>query len=237
VARAGSDQTITLPADSVTLNGSASSDSDGSIASYAWTQTSKPDGASDAVIGSPANVSTAVGGLTAKGKYTFQLKVTDNDAAESMDAVDVTVKAAPVIKTVNVSVGANPFTTSSTTVDFRPDFSFTGEGAAYFNASDITYTLSSTGDDPSEIKPEAELEIYGGVIPANIYADVDTPTFTQIFYYNGQEIGRRSVVFVCFVFGPSFAEFGFMYDDNVNWNEIDSIPAVNLQQISKQVTE
>jgi hypothetical protein len=60
-----------MPADSVTLDGSASSDSDGSIASYAWMQISKPDGALDTEINNPANVSTTVSGLTAKRKYTF----------------------------------------------------------------------------------------------------------------------------------------------------------------------
>src|SRR5205085_2322998 len=42
VANAGSNINITLPTNSTTLNGSASSDPDGTIATYAWTKTSGP---------------------------------------------------------------------------------------------------------------------------------------------------------------------------------------------------
>ena len=42
VANAGTDQTITLPINSVTINGSGSSDPDGSISTYLWTKISGP---------------------------------------------------------------------------------------------------------------------------------------------------------------------------------------------------
>ncbi|MDQ6608725.1 MAG: PKD domain-containing protein, partial [Bacteroidota bacterium] len=42
VANAGSDQTITLPVDSVLLNGNLSFDPDGTIVSYQWTKISGP---------------------------------------------------------------------------------------------------------------------------------------------------------------------------------------------------
>src|SRR5215204_3803986 len=82
---AGTAQTITLPASSVTLTGSGS-DPDGSIASYAW---SKIAGGT-ATINSPSSASTTVTGLV-QGSYTFRLTVTDNQGATGTSDVNVTV--------------------------------------------------------------------------------------------------------------------------------------------------
>src|SRR5581483_8333564 len=57
IARAGADQTITLPANSVTLNGTAASDTDGVITGYHWRQLNGP---SQSNIGTPNQTSTTV---------------------------------------------------------------------------------------------------------------------------------------------------------------------------------
>jgi hypothetical protein len=98
VANAGPDQTITLPTNSVTLNGSGN-DPDGSVASYSWTQVSGP---SSAAIASPSQASTTVNNLV-QGTYQFQLKVTDNFGAAGTDAVNVIINA-------NTSIGAGTTT-------------------------------------------------------------------------------------------------------------------------------
>jgi len=91
VADAGQDVFMVLPNNSATLDGSASSDPDGSIASYSWTLISGP--AQHTI----ANASAAVTGLSnlVQGVYTFQLEVTDNVGATSTDTVIITVNAAP----------------------------------------------------------------------------------------------------------------------------------------------
>ncbi|MFT3825519.1 MAG: PKD domain-containing protein [Chitinophagaceae bacterium] len=91
VANAGSDITITLPASTATLNGSASNDPDGSIATYAWSYVSGP---TQYTITSSSAVSTTVTGLAA-GTYTFKLTVTDNSGASSSATVKVIVNPAP----------------------------------------------------------------------------------------------------------------------------------------------
>lgn len=92
VAHAGSAQTITLPVNSVHLNGMASSAPSGTIISYEWTRVSGPS----VVSFSPANaVQTTVGSLSV-GTYVFQLKVTDSNGKSATASVTVTVKAAPV---------------------------------------------------------------------------------------------------------------------------------------------
>ncbi|ACU61176.1 PKD domain-containing protein [Chitinophaga pinensis] len=91
VANAGSAVTITLPTSTVTLDGKASSDADGSIAKYAWKKVSGPNGGA---ITTPAAVKTTITGLTA-GTYVYALTVTDNDGASATANVTITVKAAP----------------------------------------------------------------------------------------------------------------------------------------------
>ncbi len=68
LANAGSNQTITLPTSSVTLNGGGST---GTISSYLWTQVSGPNAST---INSPSAVSTTVSGLI-QGTYVYKLSL------------------------------------------------------------------------------------------------------------------------------------------------------------------
>ena len=90
VANAGADQTITLPVSSLALSGSGS-DPDGTVASYAWTETGGP---SQASISNTAIPNPTVSNLVA-GVYTFRLTVTDNSGATATNNMTVTVNAAP----------------------------------------------------------------------------------------------------------------------------------------------
>lgn len=90
VAQAGPDQTITLPNNTVNLNGSASTDADGRIVKYAWRKVSGPDGGTF----TQSNVAiTKATGLVA-GTYVLTLTVADNDNMIDTDTVKVVVKAA-----------------------------------------------------------------------------------------------------------------------------------------------
>lgn len=87
-ANAGADKVVVGPA-SVVLDGSASKDRDGSIASYAWTQTS-----GIAVnIQNPTAQSTEfdVAEVAEAQTLTFSLTVTDNEGATATDTVIITV--------------------------------------------------------------------------------------------------------------------------------------------------
>ena len=88
-AMAGDDQTLVLPASSVTLAGMAH-DLDGSISSYAWSQTSGP---ATATLSGATTASLTASGLVA-GTYLFRLTVTDNQGATGFDEVTVTVNKA-----------------------------------------------------------------------------------------------------------------------------------------------
>lgn len=96
-ANAGNDQTVTEGA-IVTLDGSGSTDFDGTIASYAWTRTAGPSVTLS--NSSAAKPTFTAPGVSASTKLTFSLTVTDNDGATSI--------ADPVEVTVNDNPGPNP---------------------------------------------------------------------------------------------------------------------------------
>ncbi len=85
-ADAGADQTVVLPADSTTLNGTGT-DADGTIAGYRWRQIAGP---SQSSILSASQSSTLIKGLV-QGTYQFELEVTDNQGATGRDTISVTV--------------------------------------------------------------------------------------------------------------------------------------------------
>jgi len=87
VALAGADQTIILPKDSVVLDGSSSTDADGTIKSYKWIRVSGP---SSSVIAKPDAPVTSVTSLI-MGVYKFELTVTDNRGLSAKDTVQIIV--------------------------------------------------------------------------------------------------------------------------------------------------
>ncbi len=90
IAKAGDDVSITLPNNSVMLDGQQSLDSDGKITTYKWTKISGPD---SYVIENASIASTKVKNLV-EGEYIFNLEVKDNKGSITSDEVKVTVNAA-----------------------------------------------------------------------------------------------------------------------------------------------
>ena len=88
VADAGIDQTLYLPTNTVNLDGSKSSDPDGSLTSYKWKQVSGP---TTVTITNPNSAKASVSGLQL-GDYQFNLTVTDDSLAMGSDGIVVSVK-------------------------------------------------------------------------------------------------------------------------------------------------
>ena len=94
VADAGADQTVAIGA-LVTLDGSASSDADGNLLSYAWSLLSRPTTSSAVLLG--ADSSTPSFAADANGDYVVQLIVNDGLADSEADTVLIsTINSAPV---------------------------------------------------------------------------------------------------------------------------------------------
>lgn len=87
VANAGTDKTLTLPTNALTIAGSGT-DTDGTVMYWEWTKIS--GGA--ATLANVGASTLSVSNLAA-GTYTFRLKITDNSGAVASDDVTVTVNA------------------------------------------------------------------------------------------------------------------------------------------------
>jgi hypothetical protein len=126
VARAGNDITLLSPNNSTTLDGSGSTDADGTIATYKWTLVSGGTytlGNSNAALTSLTNLSV--------GSYTFKLTVTDNKGASATDNVNVTVN------------GTQP--PPDTTTGYKGFGSITTGGNAFKNTPTHVTNLNASG--------------------------------------------------------------------------------------------
>ncbi len=132
ISKAGPDQVITLPTDSVTLDGSASSDPDGTISEWLWTKISGP---ASFTISIPTDSMTRVK-LLIPGIYLFELKVTDNVGLSSKDTISVIVDT---IVTTNHPPVANAGTDKTITL---PTDSVTVNGSG---STDIDNNITSYG--------------------------------------------------------------------------------------------
>ena len=146
-ADAGDDQSVAAGVE-VTLDGSASSDQDGTIASYAWTQL-----LGDTVALSSASASQPTFDApetNAAQTLRFRLTVTDNDGDTDTDTVDVDVAAISITPNVAPSADAGPNQTvaagASVTLDGSGSFDSDGTIASYAwtQTAGDNVTLSST---------------------------------------------------------------------------------------------
>jgi len=151
-ANAGPDQTVTLASGqttiAVTLNGSGSSDSDGTIASYNWTGT--PD---------PANVVSPTVNLAA-GSHTFTLVVTDNDGDSSAgDTVVITVNpAAPGNQAPTANAGPNQTVTLASGQTTIP-VTLNGSGSSDPDGTIATYNWTGNPDPVNVVSPTVDLGV------------------------------------------------------------------------------
>jgi alpha-tubulin suppressor-like RCC1 family protein len=96
LANAGANITITLPVNTVTLNGSASSNPGGGTLTYSWTEITGP---SSSNIGTASGATTTAGNLI-QGVYQFQLVVTNSSGNTDTATTQVTVNPAPIVTPV-----------------------------------------------------------------------------------------------------------------------------------------
>ncbi len=148
LAEAGNNQNVSEGA-SVTLNGSASSDPDGNIVRYDWTQTS---GSAVAIVDDDPATPTATfiaPDVTAAGAtLVFKLTVTDNNGLTATDSVSITVNniAPPLAEAgnnQNVSEGASVTLNGSASSD--PDGNIVRYDWTQTSGSAVTFV----DDDPA----------------------------------------------------------------------------------------
>ncbi|MFS4492241.1 malectin domain-containing carbohydrate-binding protein [Maribacter sp. 2308TA10-17] len=110
---AGDDRTITLPNNTLTLDGSATDPDGGVIASYLWSQVSGPTTATF----SDVNIADPVISDLVEGDYVFSLTATDDEGDMGSDQVTVTVASEPSTLLINSGGPAYVFNTEEWTAD------------------------------------------------------------------------------------------------------------------------
>ena len=101
-ANAGESQEA-LESTVVTLDGSASSDSDGSISSYSWEQVSNGSTTLAISNATSAEASVEIPWLANNVEFVFRLTVTDNDEESAQDEVVITGRPTPNVMVSDVS--------------------------------------------------------------------------------------------------------------------------------------
>ncbi len=137
-ANAGVDQTITPPA-TVTLDGTASSDTDGTIGSYLWKQTSGTTVTLSSAVASQPTFTAPTAGTT----LVFSLvAIDDKGAGSALDSVTITINAPPApLFSENFEGGTNgaAVTTSNTA------YSFINSATSFDNSTTVVGSLSAKG--------------------------------------------------------------------------------------------
>ncbi|PRZ50181.1 PKD domain-containing protein [Tritonibacter scottomollicae] len=142
-ANAGADQSE-VSGTAVTLDGSGSSDSDGTIASYAWSRTGGTGTAGNAVLSdatavNPSFTDASLTSNDAAVTHIFALVVTDDDGATSVaDSVTVTITP-PANAAPTANAGADQSEVSGTAVTLD------GSGSSDSDGTIASYAWSRTG--------------------------------------------------------------------------------------------
>lgn len=139
IARAGNDTSISVSSGTATLNGSASTDADGSIVRYVWKQYSGPTGGTIATSLGTAS-STTVSGLTTAGVYKYQLIVVDDRAAIARDSMTITVDSTGTSPGKAVTMSSSGRITTGDVTELKNATKFTLEAQFKYDATVSGYT-------------------------------------------------------------------------------------------------
>ena len=160
---AGSNQTITLPTNSLTLTGSATASSGNTITAYAWTELSGPN---TATIASPSSAVTGVSGLI-QGAYVFQLKVTQSDGQTATATVTETVNPVSSVYASPSAIAGGDQSLTVSTANLTSAYTITGS------------TLSSILWTKFSVPGQKKMKI--GILGSSTAAGWGTTTYDSSF--------------------------------------------------------
>ncbi len=186
VANAGADQVVadtdSSGAETVTLDGGASSDVDGAIVSFTWREGATLLGTS-ALLATPLSV----------GDHTLTLTVVDNAGASNSDTVLVTVNNAAALPQGTVAIGGPASISRGDNVSFT--VTLTNTGSSTMTNAVLTFNVSS-GQLIKDLSPGNSVAV-GNILPGG--------SITQTWSGQGGKEGSATVTTEAFSEGVSIA--------------------------------
>ena len=181
LANAGIDQNV-VTTSVVTLNASASSDSDGDTLSYSWSLTSLPENSGASLTNSTGASPTFTTDID--GSYVAQLIVndgTENSAADTVTIVATTPNSVPV---ADAGTDQNVVTTTIVTLDASASSDFDGDTLSY------SWSLTSLPENSS-----ASLNDLSSAVPT-FTVDLDGTYVAQLIVKDGTEDSEADTVII-----------------------------------------
>jgi len=169
VANAGIDQNV-VTTSVVTLDASASFDSDGDTLSYSWSLTSLPENSSVSLSDSSSAVPTFTVDLD--GTYVAQLIVNDGTEDSVADTVIIIAETENSIPVANAGKDQNVVTTSMVTLDASASSDSDGDTLSYsWSLTSLPENSSASLSDSSSAVPTFTVDLDGTYVAQLIVND------------------------------------------------------------------
>lgn len=187
-ADAGPDQTVTA-GQSVTLDGSGSTDVDGDALTYTWSLTTKPTGSTATLSNQSAVMPTFVADL--EGSYKAQLVVNDGVTDSAPNTVTITAGTGNTPPIANAGPDQIALIGTSVMLDGNSSTDVDGDPLTY-SWSLITKPAGSTAtlSDPNAVSPIFDVDMPGTYVAQLIVNDgtVDSPPDTVTITTEGNTL-------------------------------------------------